>query len=43
MPVNKWNFNISGYYFDKYRLSGLNSLDRETGAIVPEAIEDIES
>ena len=43
MPVNKWNFNISGYYYDKYKLTGLNSLDRETGAIVPEAIEDIES
>lgn len=43
VPVSKWNFNVSGYYYDAYKLTGVNSIDMQTGAISPEEIEDIDS
>lgn len=33
IPVNKLNLNLSGYYYDNYKLDGLNSFDSERRAV----------
>jgi iron complex outermembrane receptor protein len=41
IPVKKWHFNISSYYYSGYKLDGSNSADPFLGGLLPKEIENI--
>lgn len=41
LPVRKWSFNVSSYYYSSYKLDGANSLDPFLGGLLPKEIENI--
>lgn len=43
VPVSKWNFNVSSYYYSNYKLNGNSSVNQSTGELVARDIENIGS
>lgn len=41
IPVNKWNINLSGYYYDKYMLVSINNIDVESSGVRPSPYDNI--
>jgi iron complex outermembrane receptor protein len=41
VPVNKWNINLSGYYYDTYKLVNINNIDVQTSELRPSPFDDI--
>jgi iron complex outermembrane recepter protein len=42
MPVRKWTFNLSSYFYTNHRQDGTNSYDPFTGTTVERSIENID-
>lgn len=42
IPANKWNINLSGYYYDQYTLVNINNVDVQTTDLRPSRYDTIE-